>query len=127
VRSFGITGRQAESALRESGITLNRNSLPFDPNGPWYTSGLRIGAPAVTSLGMTEVEMKEIGAILKLVLGHTKPTTTTKGANAGKPSKAKYTVDEGICEVAHGRVRDLLSRFPLYPNLDLEFLEKHFS
>ncbi len=56
VRSFGLTGRQAESAMRECGITLNRNSLPFDPNGPWYTSGLRIGTPAVTTLGMGPAE-----------------------------------------------------------------------
>jgi len=50
--SFGPTGRQAESALRECRFTLNRNSLPGDVNGPWYTSGLRIGTPAVTTLGM---------------------------------------------------------------------------
>ena len=41
--SYGLTGRQAESALRTVGMTLNRNSLPFDVNGPWYTSGLRLG------------------------------------------------------------------------------------
>ncbi len=42
-KSYGLTGRHAESALRDCGITLNRNSLPFDANGPWYTSGLRLG------------------------------------------------------------------------------------
>ena len=51
-KSYGLNGRQAESALRQAGLTLNRNSLPFDPNGPWYTSGLRLGTPAVTTLGM---------------------------------------------------------------------------
>ncbi|HQH26627.1 MAG TPA: glycine hydroxymethyltransferase, partial [Oligoflexia bacterium] len=66
--SFGITGRQAEEAVRECGITLNRNSLPFDPNGAWFTSGLRIGTPAVTTLGMGHAEMKEIAAIFKLIL-----------------------------------------------------------
>jgi len=60
VRPYGLTGRQAESALRECGITLNRNSIPFDPNGPWYTSGLRLGTPAVTTLGMGQGEMSEI-------------------------------------------------------------------
>ena len=58
VRPFGITGRQAESAVRECGITLNRNTIPFDPNGPWYTSGLRLGTPAVTTLGMGKEEMR---------------------------------------------------------------------
>jgi len=56
VSPFGITGRQAESALRQCSITLNRNALPFDPNGPWYTSGLRIGTPAVTTLNMNREE-----------------------------------------------------------------------
>ena len=51
-RPYGLTGRQAETALREAGITLNRNVIPFDPNGSWYTSGARIGTPAVTTLGM---------------------------------------------------------------------------
>ncbi|HBK67835.1 MAG TPA: glycine hydroxymethyltransferase, partial [Firmicutes bacterium] len=57
VRPFGLTGRQAESAVRECGITLNRNSLPNDTNGAWYTSGLRLGTPAITSLGMGSAEM----------------------------------------------------------------------
>jgi len=127
VRSFGLTGRQAESALRDSGMTLNRNSLPFDPNGPWYTSGLRIGSPAVTTLGMGEEEMREIAAIIKLVLSNTQPTIAEKGANAGKPSKAKFVVADGVLEEANTRVCDLLARFPLYPNLDLDLLQKHFS
>ena len=83
VSGFGLTGRQAESALRECGITLNRNSLPFDPNGPWYTSGLRIGTPATTTLGMGESEMLEIASILKLVLSNTKPTKIESGEQAG--------------------------------------------
>jgi glycine hydroxymethyltransferase len=64
VRPFGITGRQAESAVRECGITLNRNTIPFDPNGPWYTSGLRLGTPAVTTLGMVPADMAEIASIM---------------------------------------------------------------
>jgi len=67
VRSFDLNGRQAESALRECGVTLNRNALPFDPNGPWYTSGLRIGTPAVTTLGMGIKEMKDLPGILFVV------------------------------------------------------------
>lgn len=127
VRPFGLTGRQAESAVRECGITLNRNSLPFDSNGPWYTSGLRLGTPATTTLGMGAPEMKEIAAIIKLVLANTKPEIIASGANAGKPSKAKYTVDEKAKTAAKLRVKALLDRFPVYPQLDLELLEKYFA
>lgn len=127
VRHFGLTGRQAESAVRECGITLNRNSLPFDSNGPWYTSGLRVGTPAATTLGMGEPEMKEIAAILKLVLAGTKPETISSGENAGKPSRAKYILDEKAKNEAQKRVKALLDRFPVYPELDLEFLTQHFG
>jgi glycine hydroxymethyltransferase len=126
VRNFGLTGRQAESAVRECGITLNRNSLPFDPNGPWYTSGLRIGTPAITTLGMGPDEMKEIAAIIYLLLSNTKPTTLTKGANAGKPSRAKYVIDEAALTEARSRVTTLLDAYPIYPELDLGFLQSHF-
>jgi glycine hydroxymethyltransferase len=122
VRPFGLTGRQAESIVRESGITLNRNSLPFDPNGPWYTSGLRVGTPATTTLGMGPAEMKEIAAILKLVLSSSKPEATASG-----PSKAKYSIAPAALNEGKARVAALLERFPVYPNLDLRLLEQHFS
>jgi glycine hydroxymethyltransferase len=127
VTPFGLSGRQAESALRECGITCNRNSLPFDPNGPWYTSGLRIGTPATTTLGMGEAETKEIAAIISLVLAGTKPETITKGENTGKPSKAKYRIDPKVKGEAKSRVTVLLSRYPVYPELDLTFLQKSFG
>jgi len=127
VTPFGLTGRQAESALRDCGITLNRNSLPYDANGPWYTSGLRIGTPAVTTLGMGVDEMREIAEIIKTVLTNTKPEVITAGDNAGKPSKAKYVVDAGAGDEARARVRALLDKYPVYPQLDLEFLKKHFG
>ncbi len=127
VRPFGLSGRQAESAVRECGITLNRNSLPYDPNGPWYTSGLRIGTPAATTLGMSSVHMKEIAAILKLILGNTTPEIITKGENAGKPSKANYQIAPTAKTEASARVAKLLDAFPVYPELDLAFLKKHFS
>jgi glycine hydroxymethyltransferase len=126
VTGFGLTGRQAESALRECGVTLNRNSLPFDQNGPWYTSGLRIGTPAVTTLGMGEPEMKEIAAIISLVLRGMKPEIVATGENAGQPSKAKYILPESIKNEAFGRVKKLLDRFVLYPELDLAYLKKSF-
>jgi glycine hydroxymethyltransferase len=127
VTGFGITGRQAESVLRECGITLNRNSLPYDVNGPWYTSGLRIGTPAVTTLGMGDAQMKEIAAIIKLVLANTTPATIDSGPNQGKPSKAKYEIDDAVKSEARGRIKTLLEAFPVYPQLDLALLQKHFA
>lgn len=126
VRSFGLNGRQAESALREAGMTLNRNSLPFDSNGPWYTSGLRIGTPALTTLGMGEREMKEVASIIALVLKNTKPVILTKGENAGQPSKARVVTEPNARKEANERVLALLSKFVLYPQLDLQFLQTAF-
>jgi len=124
VRGFGLTGRQGESALRAAGITLNRNSIPFDPNGAWYTSGLRLGTPALTTLGMGVAEMEEIGDIVYTVLSNTKPTQVVKGARAGQPSLAKFVTDEAALANAQARVSALLERFPLYPELDMEILSK---
>jgi glycine hydroxymethyltransferase len=126
VRSFGLTGRQAESAVRRCGFTLNRNSLPFDPNGPWYTSGLRIGTPAVTTLGMGPDEMQEIARVLKLILSHTRAEVVKAEGKPDSRSKAKFEVDAAAEGEAHSSVRALLERFPLYPNLDLTILTKHF-
>ena len=77
--THGITGRQAEDAVRRCGITLNRNPIPFDPNGPWYTSGLRFGTAAVTTLGMGAAKMKEIASIVALVLKHVKASDCQVG------------------------------------------------
>lgn len=125
--SCDLTGRQAAAALYECGITLNFNSLPFDPNGPMITSGLRVGTPAVTTLGMAASEMKEIAAIFKLVLSNTKPKILDSGKSAGQPSKKLYVLDDAARKEAQARTRALLDRFPVYPELDLPFLEKHFG
>jgi glycine hydroxymethyltransferase len=124
--SCGLTGRQAAGALRECGITLNFNSLPYDPNGPLITSGLRIGTPAVTTLGMGATEMKEIAGIIKLVLDGTSAGTIEGGPNAGKPSKRLHALDPSTLEAARQRTKALLDRFPVYPELDLGFLQEHF-
>ena len=124
VSSFGITGRQAENAVREAGITLNRNSLPFDPNGAWYTSGLRIGTPALTSLGMGPADMVEIAEVMYEILSNTEADTIESGPNAGKKSKAKATTDQVVLENARVRVSNLLARYPLYPEIDTEILKK---
>jgi glycine hydroxymethyltransferase len=117
VRPFGITGRQAESAVRECGITLNRNTIPYDPNGPWYTSGLRLGTPAATTLGMGPDDMREIASIMSLILSN----TTAEPGPSG-PSKAKFQVAEAAKREAKNRVGALLARYPVYPELDLELI-----
>lgn len=113
---FNITGRQAEMAFRDAHLTVNRNAIPNDPNGPWYTSGVRVGTPAITTLGMGKSEMQEIASIMKNVL-----TATRALPVPGKDtmSKAKYEMDEGVKESLQGRTRELLSQFPLYPEIPL--------
>ena len=124
VRDVGLTGRQAESALHECGVTLNRNSLPFDPNGPWYTSGLRVGTAAMTTLGMGTAEMEELGSIMAFVLKGTKPAPDAK--DPAKQSKAKFVVDAAVKAEALARIAKLLARFPVYPQLDLKLLKEAF-
>jgi glycine hydroxymethyltransferase len=121
--TLGITGRQAEDAVRRCGITLNRNPIPFDPNGPWYTSGLRLGTPAVTTLGMGPAEMKEISAIVSLALRNIVPDTTRSGAR----DKAKYKLDDALRRQARARTDELLKSFPVYPEIDLDFLLECFA
>jgi len=115
--SYGINGKQAEAALRECGITLNRNALPFDTNGPWYTSGLRLGTPATTTLGMGLSEMDKIADIIHSVLSNTKPLVVD-----GKAKKAKYVLDEAIVKEAKAKAEAILKEYPLYPELDHELI-----
>ncbi|HTY22620.1 MAG TPA: serine hydroxymethyltransferase [Desulfomonilaceae bacterium] len=68
VYSKGITGKDAEKALEASGITVNKNTIPFDKNSPMVTSGIRIGTPALTTRGMKETEMKQIGTWIANIL-----------------------------------------------------------
>jgi len=110
---FGLTGRQAENALRQCAVTLNRNALPYDSNGPWYTSGLRIGTAAMTTLGMGPDEMREIGEIFHLVLSNTRAELKMMGKEKGSPSQVKYTLAARVIDQARQRVGDLLQRFPL--------------
>ena len=126
VSRYGLNGRQAESLLRECGITLNRNALPFDKNGAWYTSGLRIGTAAVTTLGMGEREMDEIASVIVSVLSQAEPVVLTKGEHRGEVSKNKARVAPLVREDARARIKALLDAFPLYRELDLGYLEKAF-
>ena len=112
---FGITGRQAELALRDAKFTVNRNSIPFDANGPWYTSGVRIGTPATTTLGMKEPEMRQIADLMAELLQHTKPTSDEKGV-----SRAKIEIDKKILAKVQGEIAALLAAFPLYPEIVID-------
>lgn len=110
VSGFGITGRQAESALLDAGVVTNRNSVPNDPNGAWYTSGIRIGTPALTSLGMGPDEMDQVADMMVEIF---------TGTESAENSKAKYTVADGLTEKVKARAGELLNNFPLYPTVDL--------
>lgn len=116
-KSFHLTGRQAESLLREARLTVNRNSIPNDINGAWYTSGVRMGTPATTTLGMGQEQMKEIASILYDLLKHAKPARDEK---TGGASKAKTEIDPQVLHRAQRRVADLLQGFPLYAELNIE-------
>jgi glycine hydroxymethyltransferase len=113
--SVGLTGRQAESVLLDGGVVTNRNSIPNDPNGAWYASGIRVGTPALTTLGMGTSEMDEVADIMATLLKAATPTTT----RSGEPSKAKYSLDDSVSADSRQRCADLLSRFRLYPEVDL--------
>jgi len=115
VRQFGLTGRQAESALLDSGVVTNRNSVPQDPNGAWYTTGVRIGTPALTSRGFGADEFTAVANLIADVLENTTPAPT----RSGTPGKAKYVLDEGFAKSIQARADELLAGHPLYPGLEL--------
>ncbi|WP_026925802.1 glycine hydroxymethyltransferase [Granulicoccus phenolivorans] len=115
VSSFGLTGRQAESALLDSGVVTNRNSIPRDPNGAWYTSGIRLGTPALTSRGFGADEFDKVAELMCDVLANTTPEI----ASTGKPGKAKYKLADGVAERTKAAAAELLTAHPLYPGLEL--------
>lgn len=89
-----ITGKEAEEALVNAGITVNKNTVPFETRSPFVTSGIRIGTPAATTKGMKETEMKAIGALIDRAI------------------KARSD-DDALASIKE-EVRELCSRFPLY-------------
>jgi glycine hydroxymethyltransferase len=97
LRSKGLTGKDAQEALDEAGITVNKNAVPFDDKSPLITSGIRIGTPALTTRGMKESEMDYIGDLINDVLTHI-------------GNKAVY-------QSVAAKVEELCTRFPLYPEL----------
>lgn len=115
VSGYGLTGRQAESALLDAGIVTNRNAIPADPNGAWYTSGVRLGTPALTTRGFGAAEFDRTAELIVDVLSNTTPTATRDGS----PSKAKYVVDGGLAEKTRAAASELVAAHPLYPGLEL--------
>jgi glycine hydroxymethyltransferase len=95
VRPLGTDGKTAETVLDEVGMALNKNQIPFDPNPPSAPSGIRIGTPGVSTLGMDEPEMRQIAGIVGDVL---------RNADSAE-----------VRDSARSRVRDLMQRFPAYP------------
>ncbi|MCB1212886.1 MAG: glycine hydroxymethyltransferase [Chlamydiia bacterium] len=114
VGSVGLTGRQAEAALSDAHIMTNRNMVPNDSQGPWYTSGLRLGTPALTSRGMGVDEMRELAGLISGILKATQPTMAEQ---TGEKSRAKYYLSPQALESYQKRVAALLESFPLYPEL----------
>lgn len=90
----GITGKVAEKALEAAHITVNKNTIPFDQNKPFVASGLRIGTPAVTTRGMKEPEMREIGRLISEIV------------HAPESEDVRKNVQRGVAE--------LTAKFPLY-------------
>ena len=113
--SFGLTGRQAEAALLEAGIVTNRNSVPRDPNGAWYTSGIRVGTPALTTRGFTTVEFDRVAALLVDALRASRAVSNPTGLL----SKVKYAIDPVVAARVRDQAAELLAGHPLYPGLVL--------
>jgi glycine hydroxymethyltransferase len=95
VFSQHMLGSEAEKALGEAGITVNKNAIPFDTNPPMKPSGIRIGTPALTTRGMKEPEMKQIARWIDEALRH--------------------RTEAGILTRIRREVMELCERFPLYP------------
>ncbi|MCZ2820749.1 glycine hydroxymethyltransferase [Modestobacter sp. VKM Ac-2977] len=111
VGGFGLTGRQAEAALLDAGLVTNRNSVPADPNGPWYTSGIRLGTPALTTRGLGEADLAEVGDLIVDVL-----TSTQSDGD----SKVRYRLEPAVAERVRARAAELVDAHPLYPEVQLD-------
>src|SRR5260370_3487830 len=100
LRPLGLTGRDAEQALERAGITCNKNGIPFDPQKPTVTSGIRLGSPAATTRGFGVGEFRQVGEWIAEVLH----------GRASDPSGDAAT-EARVC----GAVAALCTRFPIYP------------
>ena len=98
LRNLNITGKDAETLLEDVGITVNKNSIPFDKQNPFVTSGIRLGTPALTTRGMTVTEMEMIATLIAEIIMH--------------PG------DKQVAQNAKVNVQALCEAFPLYQNID---------
>ncbi|MDO5726149.1 MAG: serine hydroxymethyltransferase [Tissierellia bacterium] len=94
VKSSGLTGKDAEKKLNDAGIAINKNTIPFDEESPFVTSGIRLGTPAMTTRGMKEDEMKYIGELI-----------------------TRTILKEEDSDKILAEVKELCKKFPLYPSL----------
>jgi len=102
LRPIELTGKVAEKRLEEAGITVNKNTIPFDPQKPFVTSGIRIGTPALTTRGMKEPEMEAIGDMIARVL--------------------KNIEDDDVVAEVRAEVGELCERFPLYAEMKARYI-----
>jgi glycine hydroxymethyltransferase len=100
LRSKGLTGKVAEAALARAHITCNKNGVPFDPEKPTVTSGIRLGTPACTTRGFGIAEFRQVGELIAEVLD----------ALSGKGTDADTAVENAV----RHKVKQLISRFPIY-------------
>jgi glycine hydroxymethyltransferase len=99
LRSIGMTGKQADLLVSEVNITANKNTVPFDPESPFVTSGLRLGSPAMTTRGMGTTEFIEIGNIIA--------------------DRLLNPEDDKVAQNCLSRIATLCGKFPLYPHLNM--------
>lgn len=104
LRPFKITGKDAENLLGKVNITVNKNTIPYDPEKPFIASGIRLGTPALTTRGMGEEEMEIIGKLISKIL--------------------KNPSDEAVHENVKKEIKNLCDRFPLYKELRENFKSK---
>jgi glycine hydroxymethyltransferase len=102
LRPKNATGKEAEEALDKAGITVNKNAIPYDPQKPFIASGVRIGAPAITTRGMGEKEMDEVAAYIDEAL--------------------KVRTDDAALKRVKEGVTALCRRFPIYPSMMEKYL-----
>ncbi|OZA75972.1 MAG: serine hydroxymethyltransferase, partial [Azorhizobium sp. 39-67-5] len=103
LRPFGVTGKAAEAALERAGLTCNKNGIPFDPQKPAITSGIRLGTPAGTTRGFGIVEFEQVGDMIADVL-----QGLAQSGDEGNSMTESRVRGEGAA---------LCARFPIYPGL----------
>ena len=94
LRAKKVTGKLAEESLGKAGITVNKNQIPFDPEKPTVSSGVRVGTPAITTRGMKEAEMATVAKLIGTALDH--------------------AADDAALARVKGEVKALCQQFPLY-------------